>query len=197
MLGQRSITSLFTLELRRERLLVLLVLECHGLRPLQLFVYLIRHHTPVHHPAHHGDQQETLEDPALPPWAHPVSHVGPAPLPAIWASKPRLCCWKLPPTSTFYLPVKNWWRGTPPLSPVSPRAFPRRPYEFKGWDLLMNTLFLTSTHPLTTFSTKLQSSRSDFRLTSGLSLSPRRWNATQTEADDFRSSHFLLADFCF
>lgn len=94
--------TVFTLELRRQRFLVLLVLQCHRLGPLELFVHLIRDHPPVQHPADHGDQQETLEDPPLPPGAHPVSHVGPAPLPAVCATKPRLCCWKLPDSTSFF-----------------------------------------------------------------------------------------------
>lgn len=100
---QHSI-SVFTLELSRERLLVLLILERHRLGPLELFVHLVGYHPPVHHPAHHGDQQQALEDPPLPPGAHPVSHIGPAPLPAVCANKPRLCCWKLP-TQLFFLPL--------------------------------------------------------------------------------------------
>lgn len=104
--------TVFTLELRRQRLLVLLVLQCHRLGPLELFVHLIRDHPPVQHPADHGDKQETLEDPPLPPGAHPVSHVGPAPLPAVCATKPRLCCWKLPGSTSFFLTSR--WR--PPLS---------------------------------------------------------------------------------
>lgn len=93
----------FTLELCRQRLLVLLILQCHCLRPLELFVHLVGHHAPVHHPADHGDQKETLEDPPLPPGTHPVSHVGPAPLPAVYARKPRLCRWKVP-TQLFFFP---------------------------------------------------------------------------------------------
>lgn len=66
----------FTLELRRQGLLVLLVLERHGLGPPQLLVHLVGHHAAVQHPAHHRDQQQALEDPALPAGAHPVPHGG-------------------------------------------------------------------------------------------------------------------------
>lgn len=109
---------MFTLELRRERLLVLLVLQRHRLRPLQLFVHLIGNHPPVHHPADHGEQQEKLEDPALPAGAHPVPHVGPTPLPAVCSRKPRLCCWKLP-TQLF---TSRWRLRKPPL-PTIPEHF--------------------------------------------------------------------------
>lgn len=78
----------FTLELCRERLLVLLVLQRHRLGPPELFMHLIGHEPPVHHPADHGDQQQALEDPSLPAGAHPVSHVGPTALPTVGARKP-------------------------------------------------------------------------------------------------------------
>lgn len=94
--------SVFTLELRRQGLLVLLVLERHRLGPPQLLVHLVRYHAAVEHPADHREHQEALEDPPLPPGADPVPHVGPAPLPAVCATKPRLDCSKLPtslPTS--------------------------------------------------------------------------------------------------
>lgn len=84
----RITATVFTLELRRQRLLVLLVLHCHGLGPLELLVHLVGHHAAVQHPADHGEQQQALEDPALPAGAHPVSHVGPAPLPTVCARKP-------------------------------------------------------------------------------------------------------------
>lgn len=66
------------MQLSREGLLVLLVLQGRGLGPLELFVHLVGDHPAVDHPADHGEQQETLEDPALPPGAHPAPHVGPA-----------------------------------------------------------------------------------------------------------------------
>lgn len=97
--------ALFTLELRRQGLLVLLVLQRHRLGSPQLFVHLVGHHPPVEHSTGHGDQQETLEDPPLPPGTNPVSHVGPAALPAVCASKPRLCCWELP-SQLLSVPVK-------------------------------------------------------------------------------------------
>lgn len=84
--------ALFTLELRGQRLLVLLVLQRHRLGPPQLFVHLVGHHPPVEDAADHGEHQQTLEEPPLPPGAHPVPHVGPAPFPAVCAGKPRLCC---------------------------------------------------------------------------------------------------------
>lgn len=51
-------------------------------------MHLVGHHAAVQHPADHGEQQQALEDPALPAGAHPVSHVGPAPLPTVCARKP-------------------------------------------------------------------------------------------------------------
>lgn len=107
--------TVFTLELSRECLLVLLVLQCHRLRPLELLVHLIRYHPGVHRPADHGDQQETLEDPPLPPGAHPVSHVGPAPLPAVCTRKPRLCCWKLRSQLFFFFFFSTSWSSAPLL----------------------------------------------------------------------------------
>lgn len=92
---------------------MLLILQCHRLGPLQLFVGLIGHHPAVHHPADHGDQQQDLEDPPLPAGAHPVPHVGAATLPAVGASKPRLRRWKLPDTTFFFT-----------LLPPALRAFP-------------------------------------------------------------------------
>lgn len=107
----------FTLELCWERLLVLLVLQRHRLRPLELFVHLVRHHAPVQDPAHHGEQQQTLEDPPLPPGANPVSHVGRAA--PVRARKPRLCCGKLP-TQLFFNPtfedVKHVYPHSPSIS---------------------------------------------------------------------------------
>lgn len=85
--------AVFTLELRRQGLLVLLVLESQGLGPLELPVHLVGDHASVHEPAHHGDQQQTLEDPALPAGAHPVSHGGPAALPN--ARPPQSRLWKV------------------------------------------------------------------------------------------------------
>lgn len=106
--------TVFTLELRRQGFLVLLVLQRHRFRPLKLCVHLVRYHPAVQHPADDCEQQETLEDPPLPPGAHPVSHGGPAPLPAVCARKPRLCCWKLR-TELFFSPLR--WR---PLTPHYP-----------------------------------------------------------------------------
>lgn len=84
-----------TLELRRQGLLVLLVLQRHRLGPPQLIVHLVGHHPPVEDAADHGEQQKTLEDPPLPAGAHPGPHAGAAPLPAACATKPRRCCWEL------------------------------------------------------------------------------------------------------
>lgn len=107
-------STVFTLELSRQRLLVLLVLQCHRLRPLQLFVHLVRHHPAVHHPTDHREQQQELEDPSLSPGAHPVTHVGPAPLRDAWARMPRLCCGKLPTSLLF---VSSRWTPTYFTSP--------------------------------------------------------------------------------
>lgn len=122
--------TVFTLELRRQGLLVLLVLQRHRLRPLKLCVHLVRYHPAVQHPADHRDQQETLEDPPLPPGAHPVSHGGPAPLPAVCARKPRLCCWKLRIELFLFTPR---WR---PLTPHSP-SIPTHQLEVRHKHLLM------------------------------------------------------------
>lgn len=165
--------TVFTLELSRECLLVLLVLQCHRLRPLELLVHLIRYHPGVHRPADHGDQQETLEDPPLPPGAHPVSHVGPAPLPAVCTRKPRLCCWKLRSQLFFFFFFFHL------LVLRSPPAFLSVPQHFQAekYELCANVSrcrhyfsIATSTRdsPL-----RLQSSRSDFRLTSR-QTAPRR-----------------------
>jgi len=65
----------FTLQLCRERLLVLLVLERRRLGPLELPVHLVGHHAAVDDAEHHGEQQQRLEDPPLSPGAHAVAHV--------------------------------------------------------------------------------------------------------------------------
>lgn len=74
--GEESRLESFTLKLRRQGLLVLLVLERHGLGPPELLVHLVGHHASVQHPAHHRDEQQTLEEPALPAGANPVPHDG-------------------------------------------------------------------------------------------------------------------------
>lgn len=99
---------LFTLELSREGLLVLLILQSHGLGPLQLLVGLVGHHAAVHEPAEHGDQQQDLEDPPLPAGARSAPHddAG-ALLPAVRDTKPRLCRWKLPRVLNFPAPLPS------------------------------------------------------------------------------------------
>lgn len=65
---------MFTLKLRRERLLMLLVLQRQCLRPFQLFVHFIRNHSSVYHSEDYSDGQERLEDLSLPSGEHSVAH---------------------------------------------------------------------------------------------------------------------------
>lgn len=64
-----------TLELGRERLLMLLVFQSQGFCPLQLLVHFIPNHSSITEDKHHSGEKQKLEDFPLLSGANPTAHV--------------------------------------------------------------------------------------------------------------------------